>query len=127
MLTELRISSMLINTMTAFLRAMTPYTPMQNRTAPSSRKLLISMSASVLPGEDDGADDRGEEDERERPEGQQVGLEDVVADSLYRDRCGVLWQLGVLEAGDQHPRHDTEHQQCDGDAELEARVVQIAL
>ena len=46
MLTEFRISSILISTMTAFLRAITPYTPMQNSTAPSRRNLLISTRQS---------------------------------------------------------------------------------
>ena len=37
---------MLISTMTAFLRAITPYTPMQNSTAPSRRNWLISIRQS---------------------------------------------------------------------------------
>ena len=71
MLTELRISSIDISTITAFLRAITPYTPMQNSTAPSSRNWLIEHRASVLPGQHDGADDGGEQHERQRPERQQ--------------------------------------------------------
>src|SRR5829696_4466257 len=41
-LTALRISSTDINTITALRRASTPYTPMQNSTAPSSKKLATN-------------------------------------------------------------------------------------
>ena len=45
-LTALRISSTDISTITAFLRAITPYTPMQNSTAPSSRKFAANTAQS---------------------------------------------------------------------------------
>src|ERR1700712_4442126 len=107
MFTELRISSMLISTITAFLRAMTPYTPMQNSTAPSSRNSLTSIS--ILPSQHDRADDGCEEEERQRPERQQVGPEDAVAERGGGHRGGVLRQLGAAEPVDQNPRHHTEH------------------
>ena len=61
-LTALRISSTDISTITALRRAMTPYTPMQNSTAPSSRKLTDQHDVpSPCLGQDDGADDGGGE------------------------------------------------------------------
>ena len=72
MLTELRMSSIDISTSTPLLRARTPYTPMQNRTAPSSRNWLTSIRPQSRLRQHDGADQRGEQDERQGPERQQV-------------------------------------------------------
>ena len=49
MLTELRISSIDISTITAFFRAITPYTPMQNSTAPSNRNSLTNTANPSWP------------------------------------------------------------------------------
>src|SRR3954452_14349926 len=111
MFTALRISSMLISTITAFFRAMTPYTPMQNSTAPSSRNSLSSMS--VLPSQDDGADDGDQQEERQRPERHQVRREDAVGDRLRGDRGGIGRHLLGVVAVDQHVGHDAEHHQGD--------------
>src|SRR5512132_904894 len=82
MLTALRMSSIDISTSTVFLRAMTPYTPVQKRIAPSSRNWLrisSSTASPVLPGDDDGADQRGEQQHRDDLERDQVLGEDRVA------------------------------------------------
>src|SRR5918994_5285190 len=84
MLTALRISSIDISTITVFLRAMTPYTPMQNRIAPSSRNWLsirssIAAPLPVIPGDDDGADQRRQQQHRDDLERDQVLREDRVA------------------------------------------------
>src|SRR3546814_11418532 len=50
---------------------------MQKSAAPSSRNWLRSRSStSVLPGQDDGADEGGEQQDRDRLEGDQVRGED---------------------------------------------------
>src|SRR3954447_18157181 len=78
MLTAFRMSSIDIRTSTPLRRASTPYTPMQNNAAPSSRNWLISTS--VPSRQDDGADERSEEQQRHGLERHQVGAEDRVAD-----------------------------------------------
>src|SRR6476659_1625959 len=108
LLTELRMTSIDISTITAFLRAITPYTPMQNSTAPRRRNSLRSIS--VLPGEHDCTDDGSEQNERQRPERQQEGLEHAVAE-LRGGHLGSGLQPIVAEALDQDVEHRAQHQQ----------------
>src|SRR4051794_33178812 len=108
MLTELRMTSIDISTITAFLRAMTPYTPMQNRTAPSRRNSLISTS--VLPGENDCADHGGEQDEGKGPEREEEGLEDAVTELRGR-HLSSRFDAVVTETFEQHVHHRAQHQQ----------------
>ena len=82
MLTEFRMSSIDISTSTAFLRASTPYTPMENRTAPEEEELVDQHGRSVFPGQHDGADHGREQHEGQGPERDQVRPEDRVADVL---------------------------------------------
>src|SRR5918996_1438057 len=116
MLTALRISSIDISTITVFLRAMTPYTPMQKRIAPSSRNWLSMRSSiagptPVLPGDDDGADQGGKQQHRHDLERDQVLRKDRVADrGRVAAAHGVDLTLGgegvVAPAVDEGVAHD---------------------
>src|SRR5512132_3752337 len=107
MLTEFRITSIDISTITAFFRAITPYTPMQNSAAPRRRNSFTSIS--ILSGQHDGADHGGEKDERQRPERQEERFEDAVAER-GRGNLSRRVETIVAEALDEHVAHDPEHQ-----------------
>src|SRR4051812_47837526 len=132
--TALRMSSMDMSTITPFRRASTPYTPMANSAAARKRNWLrnIGLPSSVPPGQDDGADEGGEQHDRGDLEGDQVGAEDRVAHLL-----GGLPELGGgladdLDAGapplvPQGPAHGEQEQQADDAADdlLGGAVVEV--
>src|SRR5947209_18674672 len=64
MFTAFRISSTDMSTSTPFLRASTPYTPVQKRSAPRKRNSLSSTEL-VPPGDYHGAHEGGEEQDRD--------------------------------------------------------------
>src|SRR5437763_182596 len=102
---------------------------MQKRIAPRRRNWLISIGL-ILPGQDDRADDRHQQNEREGPEWQQVRIEDAVADGADVDaidpRIGTR-ELLVLEATDEGDGHRGEQQQCDRYADRSTLVVEVVL
>src|SRR4029453_18703067 len=127
MLTALRISSIDISTITVFLRAITPYTPIAKRIAASRRNWLsirssIAAPSAVLSGDDDGAHERRQQQHRHDLERDQVLREDRVA-----HRGGVAAADGVdlpvggqgvvAPAVDERVRHDPRQQQCRAQAD----------
>src|SRR5260370_13531889 len=86
--------------------------PVQKRKALRMRTSLSCMS--VPPGEDDGADERGEEQHRDDLEGQDVDAEDVGADVAGApDRDQRVTELDLLgpEGVDEERDEDTEDEQ----------------
>src|SRR5215213_6607588 len=124
-LKALRISSTDISTITALRRARTPNTPMENSTAPSTRKLAAS-TMSVLARQDDGADGGGEEDERDGQERDEVVRQDVVGDVHRRGRAGVRQRVAAGEV-DGGPRQHPEQEEGDGHRPAPPPVHQAAL
>src|SRR3954447_14477864 len=98
---------------------------MANSAAPRSRNSLINTS-SILPGQHDGADDGGQEDEGQGPERDQARPEDRVADLLGAGDDRVGGELGVAEGGDQDGADDAGAEKGNHHSDAPERVVQPA-
>src|SRR5262249_37845485 len=91
--TALSMSSTHMNTMIALRRINTPTTPITNNTAEKkSDSASIVLSSGPLFAEDDGADDRGEQQNARHFEGEQVFVEQRTGQR--RDRALGLDLLG---------------------------------
>src|SRR5207302_6771351 len=105
MFTALSISSMDARTRTALRLASTPYTPMQKSTAARNRNWFNSIR-SVPPGDGDGADQGGEQQDGDHLEGDQVGAEHRVGHvggALHTSDVHVGVAVGVGQHGDHEP------------------------
>src|SRR5688572_3110221 len=108
---------------------------MQKSTAPKRRNWLISTARSVLPGQDDGADQRGEQEHRHDLEGHEVGREDGVANGAGPAGGGdgllaaalELGELLVLEEVDEHVAEDAEQEESGDDGDAALVVVELTL
>src|SRR5437868_158199 len=105
---------------------------MQNRAAPRRRNWLSSNS--IPPGEDDGADEGGEEQDRHDLEGDEVGREDGVADSTGAARLAdglgralQLAQLVVAEEVDEDVAEHAQEEECGDRRDAALVVVELAL
>ena len=90
---------------------------------------LVDQQSVNPPSQDDGADHRGEEDEGEGPEGQQVRVEDRVAERLRCDdlRVGPDGSLVVTEGVDQDVGRCTPSISRETGTRRKQYVVQLAL
>src|SRR4029453_2300584 len=103
---------MLISTITALRRASTPYTPALNRKAANTSGYISGIAGSprlsVAAGEDDGADQGGQQQHADRLEGQHV-----VAEQRFPDGGGGGGGLGgdprLPEGPGQEHRQHHEH------------------
>src|ERR687890_841511 len=104
------MSSMDISTITALRRASTPYTPALNRKAANTSGYSSGIAGSprwlVAAGEDDGADQGGQQQHADRLEGQHVVAEQRVAEG-GGGGGGLVGDALVAEgAGQEHRQHD---------------------
>src|SRR5215216_2986294 len=103
---------MLISTITALRRASTPYTPALNRNAANTSGYISGIAGSprlsVAAGEDDGADQGGQQQHADRLEGQHVVAEQRFADGGGGGGGLVLDPLAAEGVG-QEQREGEEH------------------
>src|SRR2546427_3405132 len=127
MFTAFRISSTDMSTSTPFLRASTPYTPVQKRSAPRKRNSLRSTEL-VPPGDDHGAHQGGEEQHRDGLEGDDVGLEDGVAHQrggADPEETAEGVEGGGVEGVDQDVHQEPQQEQGHGQGQEALVVVQV--
>src|SRR5512142_937549 len=74
-LAPLRRSSSDISMTTRFLRTMTPTKPRAKRSSPRTMTASIGIMDELPPGDDDGADEHGQEQDRGQLEGEEIGAE----------------------------------------------------
>src|SRR5512139_1840558 len=113
-LAPLRRSSSDISMTTRFLRTMTPTKPMAKSRRPRTMTASIGIMDELPPGNDDGADEHGQEQDRGQLEGEKIGAEQRLG------HRGESMALGAARGGgespcDQEIRHlDAD---CDGDGD----------
>src|SRR5215213_11084382 len=107
---------MLISTITALRRASTPYTPTLNRNAANTSGYISGIAGSprlsVAAGEDDGADQGGQQQHADRLEGQHVVAEDGLAER-GGGGGGLVGDAPAAEGVDQEHRQHHEHAGAD--------------
>src|SRR5680860_968828 len=117
MFTELRMISIDMSTSTPLRLDITPYTPMQNSTAASSRNWFRN-TASVPSGDHDGADERSEQEKRNEFERDQVGPEDRVRHCCGRRGQRIRRELVATEPVDEYVGHQAQqHERREGTEE----------
>src|SRR5687768_689754 len=107
---------MLISTITALRRASTPYTPTLNRNAANTSGYISGIAGSprlsVAAGEDDGADQGGQQQYADRLEGQHVVPEQRFAKG-GGGGGGLVDDARLAERAGQEDRQHDEHAGAD--------------
>src|SRR5437868_14352950 len=124
MLTAFSMISMLIKTAMALRLAMAPYRPIQNSTAPSTRKWLsVNPMVLILPANHYRAYDRYEQHQRSNFKGQHVAvaggavqeladIDDVVGRQNARAGCAIRGTATGMRGGVLAKRHGEDDRQA---------------